>query len=136
MTQRFKFLVVGVAILTLSLDQFSKYLVSTAQVNAGIAFGLLADNFFSAKLTSLFFLAIAGFVIRKFWSKWQEIPVALGMFVGGVFGNLADRLFYGGVRDWITLPFLNLSNNLADWFIFISLFWLCLAIISERRGVR
>jgi len=136
MKQRFNFLVGSMAILTLFLDQVSKSFASETTVNMGIAFGLLADNFFSVRIASLFFLVIASLVIWQFWSKWQKIPIALGMFAGGVFGNLLDRLIYGGVRDWLTLPFMNLTNNLADWFIFISLSWLCLTLLSERRGVR
>jgi len=105
-------------------------------VNTGVAFGLLADSFFSVKLASLFFFAVTIFIVWQFWSNWQKIPVALGMFMGGVFGNLLDRLVYGGVRDWLTLPFINLTNNLADWFIFISLSWLTMQIIGERRRAK
>ncbi|NCN24037.1 MAG: hypothetical protein COU65_01545 [Candidatus Pacebacteria bacterium CG10_big_fil_rev_8_21_14_0_10_42_12] len=136
MTQRFKFLVASSAIFALFLDQLSKYFSSLAQVNTGVAFGLLADSFFSVKLASLFFFAVTIFIVWQFWSNWQKIPVALGMFMGGVFGNLLDRLVYGGVRDWLTLPFINLTNNLADWFIFISLSWLTMQIIGERRRAK
>jgi len=136
MTQRFKFLVASSAIFALFLDQLSKYFSSLAQVNTGVAFGLLADSFFSVKLASLFFFAVTIFIVWQFWSNWQKIPVALGMFMGGVFGNLLDRLVCGGVRDWLTLPFINLTNNLADWFIFISLSWLTMQIIGERRRAK
>ncbi|PIY80235.1 MAG: hypothetical protein COY80_04025 [Candidatus Pacebacteria bacterium CG_4_10_14_0_8_um_filter_42_14] len=136
MTQRFNFLVGSAAILALFLDQISKYFSSTAQVNTGVAFGFLANSFFSVKLASLFFCAFAIFIVWQFWSKWQKNPIALGMFTGGVFGNLLDRLVYGGVRDWLALPFTNLTNNLADWFIFLGLSWLSLKIINERRGVK
>jgi len=136
MTQRFKFLVASSAIFALFLDQLSKYFSSLAQVNTGVAFGLLADSFFSVKLASLFFFAVTIFIVWQFWSNWQKIPVALGMFMGGVFGNLLDRLVYGGVRDWLTLRFINLTNNLADWFIFISLSWLTMQIIGERRRAK
>jgi len=136
MTQRFNFLATSSAIFALFLDQLSKYFSSLAQVNTGVAFGLLADSFFSVKLASLFFFAVTIFIVWQFWSNWQKIPVALGMFMGGVFGNLLDRLVYGGVRDWLTLPFINLTNNLADWFIFISLSWLTMQIIGERRRAK
>lgn len=37
--------------------------------------------------------------------------------------NLLDRLVYGGVRDWLTVPVLGLKNNLADWAIVGAIVW-------------
>ena len=59
------------------------------------------------------------------------LKVMAGLFIGGTFGNLVDRVFNGGaVRDFLLVEFWNNTSNLADlgitvgcvliavWFVF------------------
>jgi lipoprotein signal peptidase len=39
------------------------------------------------------------------------------LFLAGATSNLIDRFVFGGVRDWLSWPVFNFSNNLADIWI-------------------
>ena len=61
---------------------------------------------------------------------WGE--VGFWLFVAGGVGNTLDRLFFGGVRDFIKLPYLP-SFNLADVSISLGAIFLCLAFLSRPK---
>lgn len=131
---RWAFLV-GVALLIFSVDQWSKYLVLrnlawgeawnpitslkrlvslTLVTNTGAAFGLLPD-------LGTFFALVAIMVVIAILLYERHIPtdqpwlrIALGMQLGGAAGNLADRLHYGHVIDFIDFkvwPVFNLADS-------------------------
>ena len=59
---------------------------------------------------------------------------SLGIIIGGVIGNLVDRLLYGGVVDYLSFEFFGYSFpvfNIAD--IGITLGFIILAIGILRR---
>jgi signal peptidase II len=76
--------------------------------NSGAAFGLAS----SATILLSTFSMIAVAVIFYFSRKVKSTPwaIALGLVLGGVFGNLSDRIFrnpgglQGEVVDWIQIP--------------------------------
>lgn len=107
------------------LDQISKFLAgreSSVLLNEGVSFGLFT-LLPSAALTVLLFLMIAA-VWYPYRFAWKRQPIASGLFFGGGIANLLDRMYLGGVRDWLPVPFLNLHNNIADYAIAIGLIWL------------
>ncbi len=64
------------------------------------------------------------FLIGIFWwgtFSWVKESIAGGLFFGGALSNILDRIVFGGVRDWLSIPFTSLNNNVADWAIFIGL---------------
>lgn len=72
--------------------------------NRGVTFGLL--NGLGGRLGSLLLAAVAlGVVVALgFWLRRAERPavaVALGAIAGGAVGNVADRLRFGAVVDFI-----------------------------------
>lgn len=93
------------------LDQASKLLANKlgiVLINRGISFGVLLNCYVVALLTVLSFcLLIIFWYIKKIWS------IGLILITSGGIGNLIDRLIYGGVEDFIKLPFIPLFN-LAD----------------------
>lgn len=107
-------------ILLVFLDQGTKYLASSVVINTGVSFGLFSS--------SLLTLGLVGILISIaiLWGKVISVqsPVAAGVFFGGAVSNIVDRLFYGGVRDFLSVPVLNVRNNIADWAIILALFWL------------
>jgi lipoprotein signal peptidase len=117
------------------LDQGSKWAIqslspSTVQLNAGISFGwFVTDQRVLFSLLLLGFTAVFLLLLRQSWGKQ---PILAGVFLGGVLSNLADRVFWGGVRDWLPIPFTLLRNNLADWCIFLIL---ALFFVQELQGV-
>lgn len=93
------------------LDQFSKFLslhfkLFPISFNRGISFGLLP---FEGWLPVDFFILILLGVILL---RRASIPLVL-IFTGG-FSNFLDRIFWGGVVDFISLPFFPWKFNLAD----------------------
>ena len=81
-------------------------------------------------------LYVAVFLVRKVrvWS-WA---LALGGLMGGVAGNLTDRLFrppsfgHGHVVDFIALPNFAIFN-IADMFIVCSMIGICLLLFTGRE---
>lgn len=122
---RYRITVFSAFLFALIIDQLSKHIMSFqgyVQVNQGVSFGLFSGPLLTFLLL-LFFLAFYA------WScpRWHKIyPIASGLLLGGAMSNIVDRLVLGGVRDFLPLPFLNLNNNLADWFIVGSLLYIAI----------
>jgi signal peptidase II len=76
--------------------------------NSGAAFSLASSGTIFLSSFSLIMVA----VIFYFGRKVRSLPwaVALGLVLGGIFGNLSDRIFrspgglQGEVIDWIQIP--------------------------------
>lgn len=107
-------------LLTLVIDQVSKYYAREIILNQGVSFGLFPS--------SLLTFALAGVLViiaLKFGKAFlSSSPVATGIFFGSSLSNLLDRVLYGGVRDFLWVPIFSVRNNLADWAIILSLIWL------------
>lgn len=107
------------------LDQLTKYLIFRFQPNidlklftlhlvknTGAGFGLLKDQ---TTLLTIISLAVAAFIIYYY----KKIPkktfpqLFTALFLGGVIGNLIDRLFRKFVIDFLDFSFWP-AFNLAD----------------------
>lgn len=101
-----KFKIVGIVL----LDQGIKQLMISRgvfQLNPGIAFGL--GNQWQW-LWLIFNLGLLVWLFLKF-----KLTLPLGLIISGGASNWLDRVFRGGVVDYISLPFLpvfNLSDGL------------------------
>jgi lipoprotein signal peptidase len=111
-------------------------------INTGAGWGFLSDAgvfariFFCALSVAVLTLLIVWFFRRRDNNKF--LAISLGMFCGGVFGNLYDRAVYGGVRDFISFdlinaPFFNTSFNLADAFITVGAVLLLIWFIKDYK---
>lgn len=112
-----------------SMNVLSPYLNLTMAWNYGINFGLLAQD---SPLTRWMLISVAliisGAVLWWVWrdpsGRWQKI--AAGLLVGGAMGNVADRLIYGAVVDFINLDCCGINNpyafNTADVAVFAGAF--------------
>lgn len=85
----------------------------TLIANTGAAFGLIPGG-------GLFFTVVAAVVAAFILTYYRSLPAeaillkwALGLELGGALGNLADRLRYGYVLDFINFNFWPVFN-LAD----------------------
>lgn len=107
--------------------------------NSGAAFSLLEDYTFIFPIIALVVLTWIGFMVRRLRSlPWA---IALGMILGGVFGNLIDRIFrapapfHGHVVDFISMfdphgrafPIFNVADMALVGGV-------CLAILLEIQG--
>lgn len=110
--------------------------------NTGAAFSLATSK---TIYLSVFAMAVAGFIFffvsRIDSTKWA---IALGLVLGGIFGNLSDRIFrspgglQGAVVDWISVPHWP-TFNIADSAVvvgvvsIVSLIW---AQVPPRSAVK
>ncbi len=145
---------VGVAGLIVTLDQWTKYLVRTlipfgqswtpwpwlapyARLvhwqNTGAAFGMFQG--FGLVFTVLAFIvaiAILYYYPRVPGKEWA-LRIAMVMMLGGAVGNLIDRLTQGTVTDFISVGTFAVFN-VADASISVGTAILILAVwISERK---
>ncbi|MSZ66241.1 MAG: signal peptidase II [Actinobacteria bacterium] len=110
--------------------------------NTGAAFSLATSK---TIYLSVFAMAVAAFIFyfarRIDSTKWA---IALGLVLGGIFGNLSDRIFrspgglQGAVVDWISIPKWPIFN-IADSAVVvgvISLVSLIWAQIPPRTVVK
>jgi signal peptidase II len=113
----------AVAALTLAADQASKYFVLNSVVgigetitvtpffdlvlamNRGISYGLLQQDGALGRwlLVMVNVAAICLFTVWLFRVNTRLIAAAIGLLIGGAFGNALDRALYGAVVDFISL---------------------------------
>ena len=105
--------------------------------NDGIAFGLLQfdQKLFYNLVTLLIFLILI--IVGKFASNSKGIEkICYLMILGGGFGNLFDRLYYGSVVDFIDLNYNNFHwfiFNVADMFITIGILILIISEVIKKN---
>lgn len=139
-----------VAVISLFLDQFAKILI-------GIFFTLnerfiVIKNFFSIHFIENYGAAwsllnnkvdflivvslLAIFIIYRYMYSFKRNKrnnIAFGLILGGIVGNLIDRVFLGYVRDFLSFKIFSYNYpvfNLADVFIVIGVFLLIVAILK------
>ena len=147
----------GLAVLTIVLDQLSKWWVlsvfdlpAKASVlvggpfsltmvwNKGVSFGLLrAEQNFTRWALVVFSLVVAAFL--AVWARKIEKPllaVAVGLVMGGAVGNAIDRARFGAVADFLDFKALYFPwvFNVADSAITVGVILLILdSILCDGR---
>ena len=103
--------------------------------NSGAAFSLGTSSTIIFSLIALATATTITYYAKRIASKgWM---VVMGLVLGGVFGNLTDRIFRepallrGGVIDWIQLPHWPVFN-IADSAIVIAAF---IAVVLSARNI-
>ena len=139
-------LMIFLIIIFLLLDQLSKILainfnnlkLGFIQIenvyNDGIAFGMNSGNLSNAILVFLVICIIINFVYNKKEKLDNKTAIALSMVISGGIGNLIDRIFRGGVFDFIKIWNFPVFN-LADCFIvvgWILLIWNLIVFFHKR----
>ena len=100
------------AVIVFILDQASKFLVlaffsDIVVFNEGAAFGLFQGF-------RWMFLGLGAVLLFFLWKAVDRYPYGeTGLLLGGIAGNMLDRLVFGRVTDFITLGWWP-SFNLAD----------------------
>ena len=107
--------------------------------NTGIAFGLfslsneLIYNLFTALIILINLIIIYLVIVTKDFRKYFFL-----LILGGSFGNLFDRLYYGSVPDFIDFHIGNFHwfiFNIADIFITVGVICLILAELLYKKEV-
>ncbi len=142
--------VLGLSLIIFILDQVSKAIISafiklndslsiiknffslTYINNNGASFGILQNGKVFLIILSLIAILILIRYLNSFKNNTKNI-FGFGLLIGGILGNLSDRLLFGYVRDFLDFKILNYNFpvfNLADTFIVIGVFLLIIAIIK------
>ena len=107
--------------------------------NTGGAWGILKDNVIILIIITIIFLGIfISYFQKNKLSLYEQI--SYGLALGGILGNLLDRIFRGYVVDFLNFNILGYNYpvfNLADTFIVVGVLILIIyyirGIIHERR---
>lgn len=116
---------VNITALVIALDQISKYVIQfynpnignylfkiQLTTNTGAGFGILKNSTSILTMISLIVAITCIYYYHKV-PKEKVIQTCYALFLGGVVGNLIDRLLLGQVIDFINLP-LWPTFNIAD----------------------
>ena len=104
-----------------SIKIIKNFFYLTYTRNTGAAFSILED----ARILLLMVTIIALFFINKFMNKEKIKGVdnfIYGIIIGGILGNLFDRIVYGYVIDFLDFKIFGYNYpvfNLADTFIVV-----------------
>ena len=134
------------------LDQAAKYLVVTRMAvnqsypiiknilhftyidkNTGMVFGIFqGGNVILLVMATLFTGLIIWFMMKE-KERWTKI--ALAMVAGGAIGNIIDRIFRGGVVDFIDAQFIDFYIfNVADCFVCVGAGLMILMLLVSENG--
>ena len=143
------YLIAGIGII---VDQITKFLASiyldnidiipgffslTYVENKGAAWGILNNSTIILVGISVIVLLI----ISKYISSTIEFTklsvVSYGLLIGGIFGNLMDRMFRGFVIDFLNFNILGYNFpvfNIADTMIVIGVILMFIEVIGDTYG--
>ncbi len=108
-------------------------------VNYGAAWGVLSGQTYLLSSIAIVTIASLWFFRRELGLSHPLMQYAMGFFVGGILGNLFDRIYYGGVVDFldVTIPIINYrwpAFNVADCGIFVGVaMYIIVSLINEHR---
>ncbi len=124
---------IGISSIVVLIDQFTKYIARnflsgrslhilgnfvslTFVKNEGAVFGILQGARLFLVILSVLSLAAIAFVINRYQLA-KPFLVAVGLIVGGIAGNLLDRIFVGYITDFISIskwPVFNIADSAID----------------------
>ena len=121
-----------------SIPVIKNFFNITLNYNYGAAWGILKNNTIFLIIISIIAIII---IMRYSYSFKKNIRnnIAFSILLGGIAGNLADRLFLGYVRDFLDFKIGSYNFpifNLADTFIVIGVTLLIIAILKgeDKNG--
>ena len=152
MTKINKILVI--TFLIVFMDQISKIIIRTSlNINAGIkvlgnffkithvendgaAWSILNGKTLFLIILSLLFLLFIFNCSRKDFRNTKLNILSYSFLVGGIVGNMIDRIIYGRVTDFLSFRIFNYNFpvfNIADIFIVIGMFMLITDLFLEGK---
>ena len=107
--------------------------------NTGAAFSILSSNTLLLIIISLVVLNVLyfGFIKGKNLNDFEQL--SFGLLIGGILGNLIDRVLHMQVIDYLDFTFFGFNFpvfNLADIAIVISMILIAIQVIKgDKNGV-
>jgi len=72
--------------------------------------------------------------IKHIESLQKKEIICLSLFLAGISGNLCERLYFGFVRDYFNLAFVNFPIfNISDVFINVSVVGIIILILLNKK---
>lgn len=109
-------------------------------LNKGVSFGMFSNLENSYVIFS--FVQSSIILILFFWLFFNQkkyTSIALGLVIGGAFGNVIDRIQNGGVTDFLDFYIDSYhwpAFNIADSFVFIGVFLLVFEDIFLKNKIK
>lgn len=108
--------------------------------NTGAAFSILENETLFLVILSVIFILILDKFIKKEEANFTKIEVlSLGLILGGIFGNLIDRIINRGVIDYLSFEFFSYLFpvfNFADICITVGAIIFILVNIFNKKESR
>lgn len=74
--------------------------------NTGAAFSLFENHTILLTIISVIFVVIMDFYIKKEQKNFEKYEItSMGMIMGGIFGNMIDRILHHSVIDYLSFQF-------------------------------
>jgi len=104
-------------------------------LNTGASFSIFSGSVFWLALFSGAVIVIGLIFYFRLRSRSVLLNIALGGIFGGALGNLYDRIFLGGVRDFFRLDFMDFPIfNVADVCLNIGFVLLAVWLLLFYKG--
>ena len=144
--------IVGVCLFCLALDQITKtiainnlvefrnvpvinnFFYFTLCYNTGGAWSIFSNSTWFLALISIVALGFIIYTVVK--SKSLLYDVSASVFMGGLIGNLIDRVLQGKVTDFLDFVILGYDFpvfNVADMCICVSAVFIVMAVLKEEK---
>lgn len=114
------------ALLVFQLCDYLAVLSGKETLNSQYIFGLIGTNTVAIAIS-----LVALFLLWSIFSKYRNLHLPLLVISAATISNILDRIFYGGVVDYIELwswP----SFNLADLAIVVALIYAVIVIVQKK----
>lgn len=131
-----KYIVVQNMQLASSIHIIRNFFRITYVENTGAAWSILSGNRIFLILISIIVLGFFLYYLLKKETINKTESIVYGILVGGILGNLIDRIHYGYVIDFLDFNFLSYSFpvfNIADMCIVISGILLIIKVWKEEK---
>ena len=107
--------------------------------NTGVSFGMFSEwGILGRYFFSIFSIVVGSFLILlAIFSDTKLFRISLGLISSGALGNAIDRVYFGGVIDFIDFFIYNLhwpAFNFADVFITIGVILLLFDNIFNKKN--
>lgn len=102
--------------------------------NTGAAFSILENQTILLAITSIICISVIIYYLKKEENLTTAMYLSFGLVLGGILGNLIDRIFYQGVIDFLSFQIFNYNFpvfNIADIGITIGVLLLIIIYISR-----
>ena len=122
-----------------SFTVISNFFNITLIGNTGAAFSILSSNTLFLIIISIVVLNLIYFLFIKGKKLSGYEQISYGVLVGGIIGNLIDRVVHGQVIDYLDFNIFGYNFpvfNLADIAIVISMIFIAILVIKgDKDGV-